>query len=167
MKQRRYPLILFMLAALSCNHPAAHTEPLSAEERVTIATEVSQTLHDYCKDIAVSGLTAEFNYLDNSPDFFWVPPNYSGAISFDSVSAILQQNAPLFNSINNHWDTLRVIPLSSDLATYTGQISSTMIDTAGQVTHMRLIETGMMIKRKKGWKLLCGQTGLLSSQPEK
>jgi len=37
-----------------------------------------------------------------------------------------------------------------------------MTDTAGSNTRYRVIETGIVIRRPEGWKLLSGQTALLA-----
>jgi hypothetical protein len=137
---------------------------LTEKEKATIITEVNMTLENYYSDIKKSGLTAEFNYLDNSPDFFWVPPGYSNAISYDSVAKILKQNAPKYKTIINKFETLEIIPLSSELATYTGKLSSNMTDTAGTTLTFSLVETGVLIKRANGWKLLNGQTTLINQK---
>jgi hypothetical protein len=106
-------------------------------------------------------LLAEFNYLDSSAEFFWVPPGHTSPLNFDSVSHILRKSAPQWKTINNRWDTLRIIPLSNELATYTGILQSSMTDTAGAELNFKMIETGVLIKRKDGWKLLHGQTGMV------
>ena|SRR5688572_12549129 len=151
--------VLTLLIVVSCNSP----ETLTENDRIEIAKDVKQTLNNYYNDIRKEGLKAEFRYLDNSKDFFWVPPGYSSPLSYDSVVAILNQNAPLFESIDNSFDTLSIIPLSKDLVTYTGRLNSVMIDTAEKVTTVTLIETGILIKRKDGWKLLSGQTSLVTA----
>jgi hypothetical protein len=133
---------------------------LSETERAEIIISAKETLNNYFNDIRKEGLKAEFRYLDNSKEFFWVPPGYSSPISYDSVAAILNQNAPLFKSIDNSFDTLRIFPLSNDLTTYSGRLRSIMIDTADQVTTFIMMETGILIKRKDGWKLLSGQTSM-------
>jgi hypothetical protein len=102
---------------------------------------------------------AEFKYLDHSPDFFWVPPGYAGAISYDSVAAILKKSAPKYTLIENTFDTLHIVPLSKELATYTGSLTINMTDTSGVYqARFSLLETGVMIKRPDGWKLLNGHT---------
>ncbi|MEZ4809256.1 MAG: nuclear transport factor 2 family protein [Allomuricauda sp.] len=152
-------LILFcLLAALSCERP----KTITTDENIEVIQNVRQTLNDYYDDIRESGLTAEFKYLDDSKEFFWTPPGYSSAISYDSVVTILKQNAPLYQSIDNQWDTLRVTPLTKSLAAYTGRLRSTMTDTSGHVFSVKLVETGLLIKRHDGWKLLCGQTATIS-----
>jgi SnoaL-like domain len=134
---------------------------LSADESRKIQSEVSLLFDQYFEAVRTDGLTAEFQYLDHSSDFFWVPPGYEKPISYDSVAAVLTLNAPKFVSIENTFDTLRIIPLTPVLATYTAKLRSVMKDTAGKVSSVNLIETGVVIKRKDGWKLLSGQTSLL------
>ena len=151
-------LIILLFALHSCRPEASLTQ----QERQAISKAVRQTMHDYYADIRKNGSTAEFKYLDSSADFFWAPPGYSSAISYDSVAAVLKQAAPLFRSIDNQLDTLRIIPLSRELATYTARIHSTMIDTGGKESVISLIETGLFIKRRDGWKLLSGQTAVIS-----
>jgi len=153
---KRYRLTILVWLAVACSQ----SESLTETERIEIVLEAKQTLNNYYNDIRQEGLKAEFRYLDNSKEFFWVPPGYSSPISFDSVAAILNQNAPLFKSIDNSFDTLNIIPLSKELVTYTGRLQSAMIDTAGQSTTITLMETGILIKRKDGWKLLSGQTSV-------
>jgi hypothetical protein len=151
-------LILFaVLAILSCRESI----PLTENEKASVIKNVSQTLNNYYNDIRKSGLMAEFKYLDNSSEFFWVPPGYSHSISYDSVSTVLRQNAPKYKSIDNSFDTLQIIPLSKELATYTGRLNSTMTNTSGETMTFTLVETGVLIKRQDGWKLLSGQTTIL------
>jgi len=75
-------------------------------------------------------------------------------------------NAPVFSSIENVWDTLRVDPLTREYATYTGKFHGTMTDTTGGVTIVAGIETGVVVKRKDGWKLLRGQSSLLPEEEQ-
>lgn len=152
-------LSLFLL--VSCTKQQQTPTPLTQSQKTALTQEITQTLNNYYSDIKQHGLTAEFAYLDSSEDFFWVPPGYSVALSYDSVAAVLKQNAPKFKSIENSFDTLRINIISNELATYTGRLHSTMIDTLGKSSTFSLVETGVMIKRKNGWKLLSGQTALL------
>ncbi|WP_299275988.1 nuclear transport factor 2 family protein [uncultured Psychroserpens sp.] len=147
-----------LLTAVSCNEPKTITEKQSIE----VADDVKQTLNSYFDDIRESGLTAEFKYLDNSKAFFWTPPGFASSISYDSVVTILKQSAPRYQSIDNQWDVLKINPLTKEFATYTGKLSSIVIDTSGQVFKVKLVETGVVVKRHDGWKLLCGQTSTIS-----
>lgn len=137
-------------------------DTLSDGEKEAIRSRVKQTLNDYYDAIRAGGMMAEFDYLDNSYEFYWVPPGYSSWISYDSVAAVLKMNSPAFSSVDNVWDTLRIDPLTHEYATYSGTLRSTMTDTAGIVTEVAAIETGVVVKRKDGWKLLRGQTTALS-----
>jgi hypothetical protein len=152
-------LFLVLMASLACcSQNRSSSSPIDKNK---LTQEIRQTLFNYYTDIERDGLLAEFRYLDSSADFFWVPPGFTTAISFDSVAAILKKNAPLYRSINNAWDTLRVIVVSNEFATYTGKLHSKLTDTSGKVYEADLIESGTVIKRGDKWKLLCGQTALI------
>ena len=152
----RYLPVMVFLTAMSCSD---QTE-LSVTEKGRVAEEVRAMLHQYDDDVRTNGLLAEFAYLDSSEDFFWVPPGYNSPLSYDSVLVIITKNAALLRSVDNVWDSLRIIPRSGSLATFTGNITSRSVDTSGNVTTVRLIETGLAVKRYDGWKLLSGQTSL-------
>ena len=153
----RYLPVMVFLTAMSCSD---QTE-LSVTEKDRVAEEVRAMLHQYDDDVRTNGLLAEFAYLDSSEDFFWVPPGYNSSLSYDSVVVIIRKNAALLRNVNNVWDSLRIIPHSGSLATFTGNITSRSVDTSGNVATVRLIETGLAVKRYDGWKLLSGQTSLL------
>ena len=137
---------------------------LTEEENKKVAADVRQMLHNYDEDVRKNGLSAEFKYLDNSPDFFWVPPGYTSSLDYDSVVIIIKQNAALFSLVDNRWDTLDVYPLSPELASFTGKIKSHLQEFTGSEMNFTLIETGVAIKRKDGWKILNGQTAVLEEQ---
>ena len=139
-----------------------NSNELTPLNKMQIISEVTETLTAYHEAIGLKGLTAEFAFLDSSADFFWVPPGYSNPIAYDSVVKVLNQNAPLFSSVENSFDTLRIIPQSYKLATYTGKVFSRMTDTSGHTNKILLIETGTMVKRENGWKLLNGQTAIIN-----
>ncbi len=158
--------ILFLLLMCSWLFYSCTQGALSENENKSIKEEVRNTLTNYYSDIKKSGLTAEFNYLDNSKDFFWVPPGFTAALSYDSVAAILKKNAKLFSSVDNTFDTLIIKPLSKDIATYTCRLRSSMTMINGKSSNMTMLETGTMVKRQNGWKLLCGQTAILNKPTE-
>ena len=133
-------------------------------DKAQVVQEVAQMLADYHTDIREGGLTMEFKYLDDSPDFFWVPPGYTSALNYDSVKTILEGNALAYQAIDFRWDTLDIIPLSNEIATYAGIVSGTMLDTAGVVAKVRMIESGTLIRRPEGWKLLSGQSAALPAE---
>ncbi len=158
---KKIALIIFLIASIftACQKPVAS---FTENDKKKMVDSIRLTLNNYYADIKKDGLTAEFQYLDNSKDFFWVPPGYKDPINYDSVVAVLTKNAPSFSSIHNTWDSLTIIPLSPELASYTGKIHSVMVDTAGKTMDIHLIETGTLIKRKDGWKLLNGQTSMIN-----
>jgi CTP:phosphocholine cytidylyltransferase-like protein len=151
----RISWLLILCVLMSCQ---LHNNNRDLEH---VKTEVRETLDDYTADIRTNGLIAEFKYLDSSEQFFWVPPSYTTAISYDSVRAVISKNAAAFKLVDNKWDTLRIIPLSEDLANYTGVLQSNMTLQNDSVLHYRMIETGILIKRDNRWKLLSGQTSVL------
>lgn len=155
-------LISYLFACLLLLCSCGQNESTDTFNEKAIREEVRQTLKDYYDDISVSGLTAEFKYLDSSDQFYWVPPGFKSAISYDSVATILRQNAPKYSSVKNTFDTLSVYALSYKLATYTGRLRSSMTDTNGITVQIKMLETGVLLKRRNGWKLLCGQTGILN-----
>ena len=148
MRQIRY--ITIILTLISCNGIKKSNDL----DKESVVEDVYQMLHDYHKDISNEGLTAEFKYLDQSPDFFWVPPGYKNALSYDSVKNILETNAKAFRSVEFHWDTLQLFSLSSEIVTYSGIVGGFLIDTAGVESMISIIESGTIIKREDGWKLL-------------
>ena len=110
---------------------ACRTKQPTAPEKQTIINNVRQTLNNYYAEIKKDGLTAEFKYLDSSTDFFWVPPGYTSPVSYDSVVAILKQNAPLYKSVINSWNKLQINPLTKELVIYTGTIHSRITEQSG------------------------------------
>jgi len=158
--KRKLVIICTILTIISCKQSTTLTE----NEKASIIIDIRMTFDEYYSDIRKSGLSAELKYFDNTSDFFWVPPGYSNSISYDSVATIIKENAPSSRSVDNSIDTLRIIPLSKELAAYTGRLNSTMIDTSGKAITFALVESGILIKRPNGWKLLSGQTAVLNQK---
>jgi hypothetical protein len=157
-----HPPLLFLfllLTAVSCRQASP---PLSTEEAKDIERTVRQTLADYNTAVKKEGLMAEFRFLDSSSSFFWVPPGFTTSLGYDSIHSIIQKNASLFASVDNTWQSLKIIPLSKELANYTGRIRSVMKDTSGKINAFTLVETGLVIRRVDGWKLLSGQTAVVA-----
>jgi len=115
-------------------------------------------LEDYFAAISEAGLRAEFDYLDQSSDFFWVPPGFNSAISYDSVETILEMNADSFKKVQFYWATLRILPISKDIANYTGIVGGAITDSKDSINAVHMIETGTVIRRENGWKILSGQS---------
>lgn len=155
--RKQFLNVFILLAIVSCNQTAT----LSNAEKDAIVKEVRRSLENYCNDVRRSGLTAEFNYLDSSAEFSWLPPGYSDSISYDSVATILKQSAPKYKTVDNTFEILEIIPLSKTLASYSGRVRSVMTLTSGTTMTFVLSENGVMIKRHDGWKLLKGKTTFL------
>lgn len=156
-----YHCVVFLLLACSCAEPGQFLEQ---RQKKAISDSIRQTLTNYFEDIRNQGLGAEFKYLDSSSDFFWVPPNYRSPISYDSVAVILKRYTPVYTSTDNSWEILMINPINDKLASYSGRIHSVTSDTSGKITNFTLVETGLVVKRRTGWKLLNGQTSVVEKE---
>ncbi|MEX1138454.1 MAG: nuclear transport factor 2 family protein [Bacteroidota bacterium] len=143
--------LILILVMIGCS-PKEEMNP------VAVVREVRAMFDDYESSVERDGLMAEFAYLDSSEEFFWVPPGFTSALSYDSVRTIVTQNASQMRSITLAWDTLKITPLSRTAAVYTGILRWTVEGTSGTKTPATLIETGVVVRRHDGWKLLCGQS---------
>jgi len=121
-------------------------------------------LDAYHRAMERDGLMSELEYLDPSDEFFWVPPGFSSALSYDSVISILETNAPTIQSMSLQWEYLHIYPLSPEIADFTGKLHNTVVDTAGLTSKIVMLETGTLIKRTKGWQLLNGQSRIIFSE---
>lgn len=153
-----YLMFFFILLGVCCNYTM---EELTKKEKQQIKKEVTQLLYGNFERIKAEGYTAELKSLDNSPDFYWIPPRQSMPISYDAVAAIIEKFVQGNRSVVSTWDTLHVQPLSKQIATYTGKYHSVYTDTAGKVLEFDMQEIGTVVKRKEGWKLMSGKTSVL------
>jgi len=147
-----------LLSFISCLPPKDSNEL----DKEAVIGEVKQMFDNYHSDIKKEGLTAEFKYLDKSSDFFWVPPGYNSALTYDSVKTILEKNAKGFNDVEFSWKTLQIFPLTNQIANYSGIVNGILTDTSGTKNTVSIIESGTIIKRQDGWKLLSGQSASLA-----
>ena len=150
--------VVFLAILIVC----VQTDKLNETEKDLIISDVMEMFDNYHDDIRQDGLTAEFKYLDQSDDFFWVPPGYKSALSYDSIRHILENNAKSFQAIEFKWETLQIYPLSEKIANYSGIVKGSMTDTSGNKSSVIIIESGTIIKRSDGWKLLSGQSAVLN-----
>jgi hypothetical protein len=144
-----------LLAAVGCDSKAEPTWDAVAKTKVTL--EVSTMLHDYHAAIRKGGLLAEFAFLDSSADFFWVPPGYAAPLDYATMRKIVTDNATKVDTISSNWEMLEIHPLTMDIATFVGKLSVFTIAN-GDTSRSSLLESGTLIRRKDGWKLLSGQT---------
>jgi len=158
MKQK-YLFFTFFIILVSCGSDSVVLE----DEKLKIIASIKIRLKAVQREVKLNGLTAQLEYMDDSEDFFWTPPGYDSALTYDSFAKILRLNAPNYKSITNNYDSLTIIPLTKTLASYTGLIRSTMIDTLGNRSAFSLIETGVVIKRGRKWMFLNGQTSVVTN----
>lgn len=149
-------LYLGAILTLLCLHCTQQSDSQFDKQQIT--GEVEAMFEAYFDTTQDGGIQAGFTFLDTSQQFFWVPPGYKSAIGYDSVIAVLTAVAPSVASVKNKWLELTIHPLDNDYATFTGRIHSRMSDTSGVTTHTQLLESGVVVRRRSGWKMLCGQT---------
>lgn len=147
--------LLVCLLILSCNQ----SDHSSGNDKVR--NEIKTTFDNYYSDIRKEGLTAELKYLDSSAQFFWVPPGYLNYAGYDSIAAAIKKNSGALKSVDNRYDSLLIIPLTNSYAQFVVRTISTTVDATGDTSKTAFIESGVMVKRKDGWKFLSGQTSIL------
>jgi hypothetical protein len=96
--------------------------------------------------------------LDTTDAFFWIPPEFDKALNYNEVKRILLENVPSTEGIQFKWEKLEVFPLKENVATYHGIVLSSMPIDSAKMHQSRILESGTLIKRKDGWKLLSGQS---------
>lgn len=131
---------------------------LSENERKTVDKEVKDMLYGYCNDLRSQGLQAQFHYMDNSGQFFWLPAGSTSAQGLDSTLAIAGRAMANVSVVNRSYDTLLVQPLTTTLAAYSARIRTVLSYTGGKDSTILTAETGTLVKRKDGWRFLYGQT---------
>ncbi len=157
----QYFRILPFLLPITISPACKKIPPTDSFKPKVVEVEVAKMFDEYHRAIAKDGLLGEFSFLDTSANFFWVIPGYNSAIGIDSVKAILTATAPMFSEVHFHWQTLDIFPLSNTLANFTGITKGSMKDTSGVDSQVSIVESGTVIKRKDGWKLLSGQSANL------
>ncbi len=153
-------ILAILLAFFSCS-PKKATQEYNAS---SIEKEVKEMFLAYNDSVRKNGIKGEFFFLDNSEQFYWVPPGHKYALHYDSVARILHTFAPHFKYIDNKWDTLQIMALSAKYASFNGIINSYAITVDNDTTTTKLSETGLVIKRGKHWKFLSGQTVVINEQ---
>ena len=151
----KYVILLCSIISFSCSKAPTR---LTQTEKESITLEIREMFLNYHKAIKTGGLEAEFDYLDDSSDFYWVPPGYKSSLDIDSVKTILTHNAKSIDQIEFTFETLEIFPLRKTIANYTGIVKGKMTDTARVTSTFRIIESGTLVKRPDGWKLLSGQS---------
>jgi hypothetical protein len=160
--EMRFGSLILVIAAAIWSTQACNTGTMSKRQSARIATEAEAMLRDYHTQLAQHGLAAEFKFLDSTDQFSWHPAGYNGPINFDSVATTLRQLDDFYTSIQSKWDTLSIIPVSDTMATYTGEFTTKMTDVTGITDTYVMQETGTLIKRPDGWKMLTGKTTMIN-----
>lgn len=132
-----------------------------AVDSSNVQGEIKSTIDSYYNDIRKDGLLAELKYLDSSNNFFWVPPGYLNYASYDTIVSAIRRHASSLKSIDNRYDSLLIIPLTDEYAQFVMRTISNSVRAEGDTIRSAFIESGVMVKRKDGWKFLSGQTTLL------
>jgi hypothetical protein len=153
MKNFLIALNLFLLFSCAQNENGAVNDDLQKE--------IKSTIDNYYNELRKEGLVAELKYLDSSNRFFWVPPGYLNYANYNVIAAAIKRNAASLKSIDNRYDSLLIIPLTNDYAQFVMRTISTTIRADGDSIKSAFIESGVMVRRKDGWKFLSGQTSLL------
>lgn len=147
--------LLFMSMLLVACEPTVPAP--DAMEKAVI--EARTMLFDYQSAVRENGLLAEFEFLDSSSDFFWIPPGANTAMDYAAVRKAVIENAKDLDTVSNEWRQLVIHPLSHDIATFAGKLSSFTI-SRGDTSIATLLESGTVVRRAGGWRLLSGQTSV-------
>lgn len=109
-------------------------------------------------DYEAEDFDAVMSHLDTSRNFFWIYPPDTVPVTREIFAEVLRWEFDMNNPIRYKWDTIQVIPLSSDLAYYQGRGHKVETDTS-KIEHVVIgFQSAIVIRREEGWKLLSGQT---------
>jgi hypothetical protein len=150
----RISIVIVLLSLLSCQQ---HVDKEAVKEEVLLMFQ------DYYQKMSENGAKSGIEFLDNSPDFFWAPPGFNIALSYDSTFSLIWNNPEI--RYEYQWDTVQVFPISQNLASFTGILRQTGSDSTGNETVFLILESGSVIKRSDGWKLLNGQSRIIDTSP--
>ena len=159
----RFVVSCFVIACSTVFFSCQNKDKVDAKtpNLIDLQAEARIMLYRYFEAIKEKGLRAEYAYLDSSDAFYWCPPGATSALNYDSVTHVLDNNADRYRKIENSWEQLHIDMLSSDMLP--GVLLSNVIDTSGYISHVKLMETGILVHRVDGWKLLSGQTAVIGT----
>ena len=120
----------------------------------------------YFDDMRTHNVASVIAHLDSSEGFFWVFPPDTAVVSRADLIAHLRAELEVYPSIEARWLQIRVEPLTSRIAAYTGVFEQVGTTAGGDVVTTRGIETALVIMRDDTWKYLSGQTTLSIVEPE-
>jgi len=151
----------FFIALASVSLFSCNQNDRSAADTTKVQSEIKSTIDSYNNDIRKEGLRGQLKYLDSSKNFFWVPPGYLNYANYDTIVSAIGRHASSLKSIDNRYDSLLIIPLTDEYAQFVMRTISNSVTAGGDTIRSAFIESGVMVKRKEGWKFLSGQTSLL------
>ena len=131
---------------------------LTQSQRAAIRDSVTQLKYRVWDEVRAKHFEGTLNCFDDSPEFFWVFTPDTTIILHDVFVAMLKGAFQDYRSIDVVWDRIHVEPLTNQYAVYTGKYHVTYIDTSGKVFKAIGVETGIVVHRPTGWKILNGQT---------
>lgn len=161
-----YKTIYFILLGLITLISCTEQDENDTENQKTDTKEIRSFLHAYHDAVNHYGVKAELNFFDSSEQFFWIPPGYAEALNFDSVKSILLIADDAIRQTNFEWESLHVQFVEDNVASFNGVVKGTITDTSNLTININQIKSGLLIKRKDGWKILNGQSTTLGSSSD-
>lgn len=148
--------ILLLFALASCQR----STDLNDVQRATVIQDVQQMTVQFFDDLRTHNADAAISRLDDSDAFYWVFPPDTAHVSRAAVAAQIRADLQANPSIEVRWLQMRVEPVTSTAAVYSGVFESVSTDPAGATVTVRGTEHAVVILRDDGWKFMNGQTTL-------
>ena len=149
-------LYLIVGSFLSCDQEAK----LTNDQKYEIINSVKKSQEQFCLDYEAEDFDAVMSHLDTSRNFFWIYPPETVPVTREIFAEVLKREFEMNNPIKFIWDTIQVVPLSSDLAYYQGRFHRVETDTSEIEQVGITFVSAIVIRREEGWKLLSGQNCL-------
>jgi len=108
-------------------------------------------------DLNTDGIQSQLKYLDNSDKFQYTFLNSGKIYDYEELKKQLEISSSTDYKVNLSFDEFKITPLSDKLVSYSLILSGyERID--GQNSDISLVETGTLIRRNDGWKIINAQT---------
>ncbi len=143
-------LLVVLLVASGCARQPSDTRT------ATPVTEAEGVLNAMADSMRIHGLAGWIPFLHNSPRFSW---EFNGvAVSYDSLLAGEDREAPLYRSIDLKWDSVRAEPVQQNAMHVSARFLETLVKTDG--SEMTIAGTvDCQLERIDGvWKFTKGKT---------
>lgn len=144
------PFFIFCIIS-SCT---SNTELFAPKERSLVKDSVQLMAESIAKNISHEGPVVWLRYFEKGPDFFMasdgqlVFPNIDTATSF--INNYLIKEMP---KIELHWNSIRIDPLTPNLASISAVYHEDITDSSGKMTPHDGYFTGIAHQTSQGWKL--------------